>query len=113
MGIYVDNLVGEVDEDDLRGIFEVYGRVESVNIPRDRQSGESKGFGFLKMPSTDEAQKAIREADGMDLKGKTIKVDEAHHCPVADSRRDSDVRGRAHRGCGNRRGAGEHQSRPR
>ena len=114
MNIYVGNLAGEVDEDDLRGIFEAFGQVESVNILRDRRSGESKGFGFLRMPSADEAQTAIRDADGMDLKGKTIKVNEAHPRPAAGPRRDSRGRGRPHGGGGrNRRDGGERRGRSR
>lgn len=77
MNIYVGNLADEVNEDDLRGVFEAFGQVESVNILKDRFSGKSKGFGFLEMPSRDEAQTAIKDADGTDLKGTTIKVNEA------------------------------------
>ena len=106
MNIYVDNLADEVNEDDLRRIFEAFGLVESVNILRDRRSGESKGYGFLEMLSTDEVQTAISEADGMVLKGKTIKVDEAHRCHVADSLQDSLRRGRPLGGERNRRVTG-------
>jgi len=58
MNIYVGNLAEEVNDDDLRAVFEAFGQVESINILRDRFSGESKGFGFVEMPSKDEAQKA-------------------------------------------------------
>jgi len=83
MNIYVGNLAEEVSEDDLRAVFEAFGRVESVNVLRDRFSGESKGFGFVEMPSRDEAQKAIEDANGTDLKGKAIKVNEARPRPSA------------------------------
>jgi len=86
MNIYVGNLAEEVNDDDLRAVFEAFGQVESVNILRDRFSGESKGFGFVEMPSKDEAQKAIEDADGTDLKGKAIKVNEARPRPSAGSR---------------------------
>ena len=86
MNIYVGNLAEEVSDDDLRAVFEAFGQVESVNILRDRFSGESKGFGFVEMPSKDEAQKAIEDADGTDLKGKAIKVNEARPRPSAGSR---------------------------
>ena len=86
MNIYVGNLAEEVSDDDLRAVFEAFGQVESVNILRDRFSGESKGFGFVEMPSKDEAQQAIEDADGTDLKGKAIKVNEARPRPSAGSR---------------------------
>jgi RNA recognition motif-containing protein len=86
MNIYVGNLAEEVNEDDLKGVFEAFGQVESINILKDRFSGESKGFGFVEMPSKDEAQKAIEDADGMELKGKAIKVNEARPRPSAGPR---------------------------
>ena len=96
MNIYVGNLADDVNEDDLREVFEAFGQVESVNILKDRFTGESKGFGFLEMPSRDEAQTAIKDADGTDLKGKTIKVNEARPRPSSGPRR----------GGGSRRGGG-------
>ena len=86
MNIYVGNLAEEVSDEDLRAVFEAFGQVESVNILKDRFSGESKGFGFVEMPSKDEAQKAIEEADGTDLKGKAIKVNEARPRPSGGGR---------------------------
>ena len=86
MNIYVGNLAEDVSEDDLRGVFEPFGQVESVNILKDRFSGESRGFGFVEMPSRDEAQTAIQDADGKDLKGKAIKVNEARPRPSAGPR---------------------------
>ena len=100
MNIYVGNLADEVSEDDLRGIFDAFGQVESVNILKDRFSGKSKGFGFLEMSSKDEAQVAIKEANGMDLKGTAIRVNEAHPRPSVSNHRRSGVR----RGGGSRRG---------
>ena len=93
MNIYVGNLAEEVNEDDLRAVFEAFGQVESVNILKDRFSGESKGFGFVEMPSKDEAQKAIEDADGTDLKGKAIKVNEARPRPSGGSRGGGGGRG--------------------
>ena len=77
MNIYVGNLSQDVTEDDLRQAFEAFGQVESVNVVKDRFSGESRGFGFVEMPSKDEAQKAIDEMNGTDLKGRTLNVNEA------------------------------------
>jgi len=87
MNIYVGNLADDVNDDDLRKVFEAFGQVESVNILKDRFTGESKGFGFLEMPSKDEAQAAINDANGMDLKGKALKVNEARPRPSAGPQR--------------------------
>ena len=59
MNIYVGNLANQAGDDDLRQAFEAFGQVESVNIIKDRFSGESRGFGFVEMPSKEEAQKAL------------------------------------------------------
>jgi len=77
MNIYVGNLSRDVTEDDLRAAFEAHGKVELVNIVKDRYSGESRGFGFVEMPSKSEAQTAINEVNGMELKGRVVNVNEA------------------------------------
>ncbi len=77
MNIYVGNLSHETTEDDLRQAFEAFGQVESVNIIKDRFSGESRGFGFVEMPSKDEAQTAIEEMNEKDLQGRALNVNEA------------------------------------
>jgi RNA recognition motif-containing protein len=77
MNIYVGNLSFEVKEDDLRQAFEAYGKVESATIIMDKFSGESRGFGFVEMPSKDEATAAIAEMNGKDLKGRALNVNEA------------------------------------
>jgi cold-inducible RNA-binding protein len=77
MNIYVGNLSNQATEDDLREAFGVFGQVTSVNIIKDKFSGESKGFGFIEMPSKEEAQKAIEEMNGKDLKGRAVNVNEA------------------------------------
>jgi len=77
MNIYVGNLSRQTTEDDLRQAFEAFGQVESANIIKDRFSGESRGFGFVEMPSKDEAQKAIEGLNGTDLMGRTLNVNEA------------------------------------
>ena len=97
MNIYVGNLAHQATEDDLRQAFESFGQVESVNIIKDRFSGESRGFGFVEMPSKSEAQKAIEEMNGKDLMGRAVNVNEAR--PKTD-RRDS-------RGGGRRGGSGD------
>ncbi|TKJ38295.1 MAG: RNA-binding protein [Planctomycetes bacterium B3_Pla] len=87
MNIYVGNLADDVNDQDLREVFEAFGQVESVNIIKDKFSGESKGFGFIEMPSKDEGQAAIKDADGTDLKGQAIKVNEARPRPSSGPRR--------------------------
>ena len=77
MNIYVGNLANQVTEDDLHKAFEAFGQVESANIIKDKFSGESRGFGFVQMPSKQEAQKAIEQMNGTDLMGRTINVNEA------------------------------------
>ncbi len=77
MNIYVGNLSREVTKDDLLEAFEEFGQVESVKIITDRVSGESRGFGFVEMPAEAEAQSAINGLNGKELKGETLKVNEA------------------------------------
>jgi RNA recognition motif-containing protein len=77
MNIYVGNLEREVTEDELRQAFEEFGQVSEARIIKDKYSGDSKGFGFVEMPSKDEAEKAIEEMNGKDLKGRSVNVNEA------------------------------------
>jgi RNA recognition motif-containing protein len=77
MNIYVGNLSYEVTEDDLQQAFEAFGQVESVRIIKDKYSGQSKGFGFVEMPAKAEAQSAVNELNGKELKGRTLNVNEA------------------------------------
>jgi RNA recognition motif-containing protein len=77
MNIYVGNLSHEVTEGDLRLTFESFGRVKSVNVIKDKYSGESRGFGFVEMPAKDEAQTAISGLNGKELKGRMLNVNEA------------------------------------
>jgi len=77
VNIYVGNLLREATKDDLRQAFEAFGQVTSVNIISDKYTGDSRGFGFLEMPNHQEAKSAIAGLDGKDLKGRTLKVNEA------------------------------------
>lgn len=81
MNIYVGNLSRDVTEDDLRSAFAAFGQVTSANVIKDKFSGESKGFGFVEMPSKAEAQSAIQDLNGKDLKGRNITVNEARPRP--------------------------------
>ena len=102
MNIYVGNLSYETTEEDLRLAFEQFGQIESVNIIKDKFSGNSKGFGFVEMPSKAEAKSAIDELNGKELKGRTLNVNEAR--PRTESRRGRGGRGgdRGGRGGGGR-----------
>ena len=77
MNIYVGNLSYDVSEDELRRAFEPFGEVASVNIPTDRDTGGSRGFGFVEMPTVSEGQAAIEGLNGKTLKDRTLKVNPA------------------------------------
>lgn len=77
MNIYVGNLSFEVTEEDLRQAFEAFGQVTSAKIIKDKYSGESRGFAFVEMPTKAEAQSAITGLNEKELKGRTLKVNEA------------------------------------
>lgn len=82
MKIYVGNLSYDVTESDLEQAFGELGAVTSVNILKDKQTGESKGFGFVEMPEVSEGQAAIKELNGKELKGRELKVDQAKERPA-------------------------------
>jgi RNA recognition motif-containing protein len=77
MNIYVGNLSYEVTEEDLKQAFEAFGKVESVKVIKDNYSGRSRGFGFVDMPAESEAQSAIKEMNGKELKGRALSVNVA------------------------------------
>lgn len=77
MNIYVGNLLFDVTEDELKELFTPFGQVTEVRLIMDKFSGKSKGFGFVEMPSKDEAQKAIDGLNGKDVKGRAMTVNEA------------------------------------
>ena len=79
MNIYIGNLSYNVSEDELGKAFRSFGQVETVRIIRDKYSGQSKGFGFVEMPSAEEARSAITDLNGKQLNGRTLKVNEARH----------------------------------
>jgi RNA recognition motif-containing protein len=87
MNIYVGNLSSDISEEDLRQAFEAFGQIASVNIIKDKFSSESRGFGFVEMPSKNEAQAAIDGLNGKDLKGQSLNVNEAR--PRSDNRRSA------------------------
>ena len=75
--IFVGNLSFNTGEDELRQIFESYGQVDRVSIMTDRDTGRSRGFGFVEMNSNDDGEKAIAGLNGSQLGGRTINVNEA------------------------------------
>jgi len=77
VNIYVGNLSRELSEDELRKAFEAFGQVTSINIIKDRYSGESRGFGFVEMATKSEAQAAINGLNGTSLGERTLSVSEA------------------------------------
>lgn len=77
MNIFVGNLSQDVNEEDLMNLFSQHGQVREVKIIRDLFSQQSKGFGFVEMPGLAEAQKAIKEINTVELKGKKLTVNEA------------------------------------
>jgi RNA recognition motif-containing protein len=85
--LYVGNLSYNTYEDNLRTLFQSYGTVVSAKIITDRDSGTSKGFGFVEMGTDDEARAAIAGANGQDLDGRQIKVNEAMDKPRRDNYR--------------------------
>jgi len=101
MNIYVGNLSHDVSDDELKEAFEAYGNVESAKVIRDRFSGESRGFGFVEMQNKAEAQEAMSNLDGKEIKGRFLIVNEAR--PKSDNRRRGGGGNRGHGGGGRRR----------
>ena len=75
--IFVGNLSFNTNEDELRQMFESYGQVDRVSILTDRDTGRSRGFGFVEMASDDDGEKAITALNGSQFGGRTINVNEA------------------------------------
>ena len=75
--IFVGNLDFNTSEDELRHLFEVYGQVDRVSIMTDRETGRSRGFGFVEMANAEEGEKAIAGLNGSQLGGRTLNVNEA------------------------------------
>ena len=84
--LYVGNLPYSVNQQSLQDTFSQCGTVDSVNVITDRDTGQSKGFGFVEMSSDSEAQKAIQELNGSSLDGREIKVNEAKPKAPRDNR---------------------------
>ena len=105
MNIYVGNLPHKATEDEVRQAFAEFGEVAEVRLIVDKFSGESRGFGFVEMPSKDEAEKAIEEMNGKEFMERALNVNEAR--PKVDrGGRGGGGRGGGGRGGGGRGGFG-------
>lgn len=82
--LYVGNLSYSTTDESLNSAFAAFGTVESARVIMDRETGRSKGFGFVEMASDEEAQKAVSGMDGQPLDGRNLKVAEAR--PVENNR---------------------------
>jgi RNA recognition motif-containing protein len=79
--IYVGNLPYQLSDEELREAFSAHGEVTSAKVVMDRDTGRSKGFGFVEMPVEEEAEAAIEQLDGSDLKGRSLRVNKARPKP--------------------------------
>src|ERR1700742_2817381 len=77
MNIFVGSLPFKLEEADLKELFEAYGEVSSDKLINDRETGRSKGFGFVEMPDDESAQQAISALNGSEVGGRTIAVSQA------------------------------------
>ncbi len=75
--LFVGNMKFETKEDDLRALFEPFGQIARVHIAVDRETGRSRGFGFVEMPNDAEATQAMTALDGKAVNGRNLKVNEA------------------------------------
>ncbi len=107
--LYVGNLPYAVDKQTLADLFGEFGTVESVNIITERETGRSKGFGFVEMSSDSEAQESIKELNGKDCEGRPMTVNEAkpQRKRFEGGQRDGGRQG------GRREGGGRHGGKPR
>ncbi|HXG64841.1 MAG TPA: RNA-binding protein [Blastocatellia bacterium] len=103
--IYVGNLSYQTTENDLTNLFEQVGQVDSVNIITDRDSGRSKGFGFVEMGNED-ADKAIAQLNGTEVNGRALTVNEARPREERSGSRGGYGGGRGSGGRGGRSGYG-------
>jgi cold-inducible RNA-binding protein len=91
MNIYVGNISRESTENEIKQAFEEYGEVTSVNLIRDKLTGQSRGFGFVEMPKKEEAENAIKNLDGQRVNGRVLNVAEAR--PRTEGERKPDKGG--------------------
>ena len=97
MNIFVGNIAHALTEDELRAAFEQYGTVSTVQIIKDKYTGDSRGFGFVEMADLNEANAAIENLNGKELKGRPINVNEARPKEDNPPRRDHSQKKRFNR----------------
>ena len=100
MKLYVGNLSFQTSSEDLQQLFAQAGTVESATVVEDRDTGRSRGFGFVEMASKEDGEKAIQQFNGTDLNGRNLTVNEAR------PREDRGNRGGGRGGYGGNRGGG-------
>jgi len=98
--IFVGNLDFNTSEDDLRHLFEAYGQVDRVSIMTDRDTGRSRGFGFVEMANVEDGEKAIAALNGSQVGGRKLNVNEARPKTERGGGGDRDRGGRGGRGGG-------------
>ena len=81
MKLLILNLARTTTEEELRALFKVYGKVQSCSLVLDKKSGRSKGFGFVEMPSPGESKAAMKNLNGKDVGGNSIRVKRAQPKP--------------------------------
>ncbi len=104
--IFVGNLDFSATESSLRSLFEPYGKVERVNFVTDRDTGRSRGFAFVEMTDSSEADKAIAALNGTDLDGRSLNINEARPKPEGGNRGFGGGGMRTSRGGGGGNGGG-------
>jgi len=109
--LYVGNLPHSTTEAELRNLFEAHGAVEKITLVTDRDTGRSRGFGFVEMANASEADKAIVTLNGTDLGGRTLTINEAK--PKAERPRGGGGGGRRFGGGGGRDDYRGHPRQPR
>ena len=77
MNIYVGNLSYTATDEDLRSAFEAFGQIASARVIMDKETGRSRGFGFVEMPNDEEGRKAIEAVNNKDIAGRPVRVNEA------------------------------------
>jgi RNA recognition motif-containing protein len=88
MNMYVSNLSFHTKDEELKNLFAEYGAVSSAKVISDRETGQSRGFGFVEMGSDDEAKEAIKGLNGKEIEGRAMSVSVAREkAPRADNKR--------------------------
>ncbi|MEK6250301.1 MAG: RNA-binding protein [Planctomycetales bacterium] len=88
MKLLIRNLARTTTEKELRALFQVYGKVQSCSLVLDKKSGRSKGFGFVVMPSSGESKAAMKNLNGKDVDGNSIRVKKAQPKPEMDQSKE-------------------------